>query len=620
MFCIKCGASLKEGAKFCNKCGAKQTANVVVDPAPASAPAPVDAPLSTPVSDSKPVEMPKPIAPAPSPDPAPVFNVPPKAPEIDFSEPSSKKSKGLFVGVGLGIAAVAATVVVLTSGPAIDAYFNPGVTYGKIVDTRDNQEYRTIKIGNQEWIAQNMNYSINNSVCDTCEIYGRLYTYDDAQKACPTGYTVPTKDDVDALLTTASASRLVSQKLNGSDDFGFSGITSGFYSVQDHVVKRKGEVLGFWVVESNEQLALRVKIDASKGSIDVDALKKDYGFSVRCINKNNSVNNTQYFIDSRDARIYKTVTLGEQTWLAENLRRRAAKSFCYNDEDPNCDVYGRLYDYETAKTVCPEGWRLPNLADVKQIVSNGYASTFPMTYAGFRNKNGEYDLLDVRADFWTVADKGKAAIYWYASSSEIGVIKDDKYDKQGAMAVRCIQGSLGGEIEYSQIVDDRDGHTYRTVKVGNQEWLAENVNFDQEETYCYNNDEDNCSTYGRLYSWEGAKTACPTGSHLPSDKELQTLKDYVNEHGDGNIASNLKATEIWKNVGNDMFGLRVLPAGSRDWYKDQFENQGVKASFWSANSRNDDDGSLWVVNNRGENFIRSPHEKMNAHTVRCILD
>jgi uncharacterized protein (TIGR02145 family) len=65
--------------------------------------------------------------------------------------------------------------------------------------------------------------------------------------------------------------------------------------------------------------------------------------------------------DKRDGKSYRTVRMPDgKRWMAENLNYRTGKSRCYGDKEPNCEKFGRLYDWKTAKTVCPSGWRLPS--------------------------------------------------------------------------------------------------------------------------------------------------------------------------------------------------------------------------------------------------------------------
>jgi len=94
-------------------------------------------------------------------------------------------------------------------------------------------------------------------------------------------------------------------------------------------------------------------------------------FSQSCINK--VVGNKQEFIDSRDGKAYKYVTIGTQTWMAENLRYETSNTKCYNDNPNNCEIFGKLYDWNTAMTVCPSGWHLPN--DTEWITLRDYVES-----------------------------------------------------------------------------------------------------------------------------------------------------------------------------------------------------------------------------------------------------
>ncbi len=109
--------------------------------------------------------------------------------------------------------------------------------------------------------------------------------------------------------------------------------------------------------------------------------------------------------------------------------------------------------------------------------------------------------------------------------------------------------------------DSRDGKTYKTVKIGEQTWFAENLNYDASGSVCYENNSANCEKYGRLYNWETALKVCPKGWHLPSKSKWELLYRDV---GASDVSKKLKAKSGWKENrnGTDEFGFSALPGGS----------------------------------------------------------
>lgn len=84
-----------------------------------------------------------------------------------------------------------------------------------------------------------------------------------------------------------------------------------------------------------------------------------------------------------------------------------------------------------------------------------------------------------------------------------------------------------GFYKFGKFTDIRDGQTYRTVKIGNQIWMAENLNYKTGSSWCYNNNPSNCAIYGRWYNWSTAQKACPVGWHLPSKDEWISLTTFL---------------------------------------------------------------------------------------------
>jgi hypothetical protein len=116
--------------------------------------------------------------------------------------------------------------------------------------------------------------------------------------------------------------------------------------------------------------------------------------------------------------------------------------------------------------------------------------------------------------------------------------------------------------KYGILADERDGQSYRTVDIGEQTWMAENLNYASESSKCYNDSLEYCDLYGRLYSWADAMEVCPSGWHLPSLDEWKILFTYAG--GVDVSASKLRSSYDWECYnceGTDDYGFSVLPAG-----------------------------------------------------------
>jgi len=161
------------------------------------------------------------------------------------------------------------------------------------------------------------------------------------------------------------------------------------------------------------------------------------------------------------------------------------------------------------------------------------------------------------------------------------------------MAEETIQGTF---------TDPRDGKVYKTVKIGEQVWLAENLNYETEGSLCYNNDPANGEKYGRLYTLEQAKKACPLGWHLPDNKEWQTL---INFAGGNDVAGKkLKAEN----------GFFALPGGFGN-LDGSFGTVGDNGYWWSVDGDNNNPG----ISNDNDGIGKYP-EKRFLYSVRCIKD
>ena len=114
--------------------------------------------------------------------------------------------------------------------------------------------------------------------------------------------------------------------------------------------------------------------------------------------------------------------------------------------------------------------------------------------------------------------------------------------------------------------DTRDNQTYKWVKIGNQVWMAENLNYHTGESWCYDQQKRNCKMFGRLYSREVAKNSCPKGWHLPNNEEWIALTDFLGGKDIAGGKMKESGTNIWSspNTGaTNSSGFSALPSGYR---------------------------------------------------------
>jgi uncharacterized protein (TIGR02145 family) len=165
--------------------------------------------------------------------------------------------------------------------------------------------------------------------------------------------------------------------------------------------------------------------------------------------------------------------------------------------------------------------------------------------------------------------------------------------------------------------DTRDGKVYKTTKIGEQVWMAENLNYEASGSKCYNNKQANCDKYGRLYNWNTAKKACPNGWHLPSKVEWKILIEAVGS--EKTAGRYLKATSGWNENGNgeDKFEFAVLPGGNV-YSSGNFDEVGDDGYWWSA-SESDANSAYYLNMFCGSEDARlNDNNKSLSFSVRCL--
>ncbi len=185
--------------------------------------------------------------------------------------------------------------------------------------------------------------------------------------------------------------------------------------------------------------------------------------------------------------------------------------------------------------------------------------------------------------------------------------------------IACVSFLLGATFalalpQTGTFRDSRDGKTYRIVVIGSRTWMAENLAYNVKGSACYDNKNENCAKYGRLYNFESATKACPAGWHLPENDEWKRFRTFI-EDSDGKEAAwmSLKSRDKWE--GSDRYGFDVVPAGKAT---DEFVELGVSAHFWSSTTE-DGDAYGWHLEPPGD-FRMEFDVSSNMYSVRCLKD
>ncbi len=230
------------------------------------------------------------------------------------------------------------------------------------------------------------------------------------------------------------------------------------------------------------------------------------------------------------------------------------------------------------------------------------------------------------------------------------------------------EARLNPDIDYGSMTDTRDGKTYKTVTIGTQTWMAENLNYADSVTtaslkgksWCYNDVAANCDVGGRLYTWAAAidsvklatdadnpldcgnakecglagkvQGICPEGWHLPSKTEFETLFTAVDGVQDEDYAyrwngagTALKSTSGWNEYkgesgnGTDAFGFSALPAGFRNYYG-YYYHEGSFAYFWSSTEYDSYGAYSMYLDYYDDLATLDDDDKGLGFSVRCLKD
>jgi len=187
-------------------------------------------------------------------------------------------------------------------------------------------------------------------------------------------------------------------------------------------------------------------------------------------------------------------------------------------------------------------------------------------------------------------------------------------------------------IKYDMLTDTRDGQTYKTVKIGEQTWIAQNLNYKTDSSWCYKNADSNCVKYGRLYTWNAAKEVCPIGWKLPDTADWNRLAKTVGGkrlkecHEEcyyvwEGAGKKLKSKCGWYKNGNgtDNYGFSALPSGYR-FSDGSFGSAGHYGLWWTATDGSSDYPYGRDVDYNDDYVYEYNDDKSYGYSVRCVAN
>ncbi len=196
------------------------------------------------------------------------------------------------------------------------------------------------------------------------------------------------------------------------------------------------------------------------------------------------------------------------------------------------------------------------------------------------------------------------------------------------LTLLALQLPLSAQI-LGNFSDPRDGREYQTVSYqiestddinSSMTWMAENLNFQTDSSYCYDDFESNCEIMGRLYTWEAAMTACPAGWHLPDNVEWTQLADLFG--GLLEAGQHLKSTnDLWYggNQGTNKSLFNAMPYGNAVIGTGYYAVTST-ATFWSAEEIDEEHARDWVLSNLDRLIAYKGQKAVAGNSVRCVKD
>lgn len=495
----------------------------------------------------------------------------------------------------------------------------------------DENSYSVVEIGNQWWMAENLkatkymdgtniplvaetfdwqDLSYNDDAycwyknnIENKELMGALYNWYAVTKKqlCPVGWHVPINNEWDELETFLGGEDVAGGKLKdigtaywknpnygATNETGFSALPANYREHQGMFLG-DNKSAGWWSsTEGRWGTGSAYHINNEDGGLyGNDGYDKNFGNSIRCV-KGESSSTTP------------TTPTAQKPSVTTNTASSVEKTSAILNGNVSSDG---------GKTITQRGFywsQIDNTPDSGDnvVTVSGTTGSFNKSISGLAENTTYYYRS-------------------FATNSE-GTSTGD------VVSFKTKEEETGGTIAYGSFKDSRDNITYKTVKIGDQTWMAENLAYKASSgCWVYDDKESNASYYGRLYNWEAAKSACPNGWHLPSDDEWKKLEIEIGmsqtevdayKYRNTDKGIKLKAENGWSDGGNgtNNYGFSLLPGGL---YADGtgYLFEGGQAYLWTS-SENGKYAWMRRLTASDNDIYRADYVKSYGFSIRCLKD
>ncbi len=502
------------------------------------------------------------------------------------------------------------------------------VTVMRTVTDIDGNVYSTVKIGDQWWMKENLKVTRFNN-----------------------GDSISYKSDLEEWEQYSQGYCAYNNDINNVDIYGY---LYNWYAVDD---PRGLAPLGWHVPSNGEWTVLGNFLGGN--SVAGGKLKEEG--AEHWFSPNTGATNESGFTALPGGGVDYSVTTGKFSFQG-----RGATANFWSSSPTSSSAYFRFLGYDhhvvgTGYVFKREGMSVRCVKDTSDTYPPGAIEISPMSIGLANNETQQFTCIAHYSNDST--QNVTYLVTWSTSPGTAGSINSSGYftAHSSNTGTETVTASYQGQTAQATVnvfetgsVTDIDGNIYRTVKIGNQWWMAENLKVTHYRNgdpisnvtnstawynystgaYCaYDNDENNADIYGYLYNWNAVADTCkiaPEGWHVPSDEEWKELEMVLGMSQSeanstawrGNIGYKLKATSGWEIPGNgtNLSGFSALPGGYRFSISAYFGQLGRSATFWTSTEQ--DNKNVWHrYLQRYDQVNRYYNKKIEmGMSVRCVKD